>query len=225
MASRFCSDPETDSLTSRSIHVILQRIRAGALRPGERLPPQDVLARELGVSRTALREALKELSYRGIIDSRHGTGTFISDTVVSAEETLETRRILEPGIAELAAERATAAQIRDLEQVCAAMRNQVNAGNFQEFSELDLRFHRCIGEMSRNRALPMLLDTVRDMMLHQQNIVQVIPGAMERAYLYHLDIMQAIRERKSATAQAVMARHLEDVIFTLRTTAHRRQRS
>ena len=77
------------------INKITSMIQNGDLKPGDRLPPQDVLADHLGVSRTTLREALKELSFRGLIICKHGIGTFISSGLVSDLEMVEARKYVE----------------------------------------------------------------------------------------------------------------------------------
>ncbi len=210
------SSAQADNLVSRSISMLIDLIRRGELQRGEKLPPQDILARELGVSRTALREALKELSYRGIIASQHGRGTFVSDKIVAEEETLEARLILEPGIITLAAERCSGDDIASLRHMCQDMEAKVRERDFEGFSVCDLLFHSALATMAGNQALAMLLATVGDMMLHQQNIVQIIPGAMERAHLFHLDMVDAMAAHDSGLAGELMHKHLEDVMMTLR---------
>ncbi|MCD8350825.1 MAG: FCD domain-containing protein [Planctomycetaceae bacterium] len=210
------SSAQADTLVSRSITMLIDLIRDGKLQRGEKLPPQDILARELGVSRTALREALKELSYRGIIASQHGRGTFVSDKIVAEEETLEARLILEPGIITLAAKRCSNEDVATLRRMCQDMEVKVRERDYEGFSVCDLLFHSALANMAGNQALVMLLATVGDMMLHQQNIVQIIPGAMERAYLFHLDMVEAVAEHNSSLAGDLMRKHLDDVMLTLR---------
>jgi GntR family transcriptional repressor for pyruvate dehydrogenase complex len=212
-----------DNLTSRSVSTLVALIRNGELKRGEKLPPQNVLAKKLGISRTALREALQELSYRGIIDSQHGRGTFVCDNIVQEEEVIEARLILEPQTARLAAERATAQELQDLKKLCGAMEQPVKLRNPEEFSDLDLKFHSDIADMSRNQALSKLMASLRDMMLHQQNVVQIIPGAMERAYIFHVEITRAIAGRETGVAENAMLRHLEDVAMTLQAANYKKR--
>ncbi len=215
MLSRNVKKAAGDNLTARSINLIIDRIRSGELKRGEQLPPQDEMARSLGVSRTAYREALKELSYRGIIDSRHGHGTFICDKMVEENETLEARLILEPPTARLATQRGDEPDFRRLSEMCEVMALEVQAGDGQAFSKSDLQFHGAIAAMSRNQALCMLFASVQDMTLHQLNVVHIIPGTMERAYIYHQEITRAMAMRQAELAKEAMERHLEDVITTL----------
>lgn len=207
---------QSDNLVSRSIGMLIDLIRCGKLKRGEKLPPQDILAREMGVSRTALREALKELSYRGIIASQHGRGTFVSDRLVAEEETLEARLILEPSVTALAAERGDDEGVEELRRICREMEADARRRDYQGFSERDLLFHSTLAAMAANQALVILLAAVRDMMLHQQNIVQIMPGAMERAYLFHLELADAVAVHDSTKARDLMRYHLEDVRLTLR---------
>jgi GntR family transcriptional repressor for pyruvate dehydrogenase complex len=207
--------PASDKLTARSVKLIITLIRDGKLKRGEKLPPQNILAGKLGISRTALREAFRELSYRGIIDSQHGRGTYVSDNMIQEEETLEARLILERQTVALGTERATDQEIAALAGLCDEMKTCVANRDPTGFSNLDLEFHSSIAGMTHNRALIMLIAAVSDMMLYQQNIVQAIPGAMERAYIYHLEILAAMRQRRVDIAENSMTRHLEDVITTL----------
>lgn len=221
MSKNMTGQGVSENLTTRSINSFIDLIRSGKLKRGEKLPPQDVMAKKFGVSRTALREALKELSYRGIIASRHGQGTYVCDNMVQEEDTLEARLILEPRTAYLATQRAPDPEIRELREMCVVMEEHVKARAYETFSEYDLMFHSTIAKMSRNQALSMLISSVRDMMLHQQNVVQVIPGAMERAHIFHLEIVKAMRERQPEAAQTAMSRHLEDVSMTIQTSKYK----
>ncbi|MCD8138861.1 MAG: FCD domain-containing protein [Planctomycetaceae bacterium] len=135
---------------------------------------------------------------------------------MAEEETLEARLILEPGIITLAAERCSDEDVATLRRMCQDMEAKVRDRDFEGFSVCDLLFHSALANMAGNQALVMLLSTVGDMMLHQQNIVQIIPGAMERAHLFHLDMVEAMATHDSALAGELMHKHLEDVMLTLR---------
>lgn len=203
------------NLADRSVSLIVEMISNGDFKRGEKLPPQEELAKRLGISRTALREALKELSYRGLIDTRHGTGTFICENFVEIKEILEARRILEPQIAFLAAQRADKSELDFLAALADKMAKSAKAGDFAEFSSMDLQFHCAISEMAKNRALIRLFSSVKDMMLLQQNLVQRLPGAMSRAHNYHVDIVAAFLAGKAKIASQTMAKHLDDVCSAL----------
>lgn len=216
MSTSFDKLSVPNNLAAKSIDALINMIRSGQLKHGEKLPAQDELAKELGISRTSLREALKELSYRGIIVSRHGHGTFVADNMIDEKETVEARRLLEPGMVMLAARRLGDADIKTLQKLVEHMEPHVAAKDYEEFSELDAEFHCAIAEMCGNRALLRLFNALRDIMLHQQNIVHRLDGAIERAHSYHQEILKAIVARDSAMAEKMMRNHLDDVHIALR---------
>jgi GntR family transcriptional repressor for pyruvate dehydrogenase complex len=204
-----------NNLSAKSIDAIIGLIRSGKLKHGEKLPAQDELARVLGISRTSLREALKELSYRGIIVSRHGHGTFVADNMITEKDTVEARRLLEPGIAMMAALRRDDDDVEELRRLVDRMIPLVAAKEYEKFSELDMEFHCAIAGMCGNQALMRLYNAVRDIMLHQQNIVQRLDGAINRAHVYHVEIVKALADRDAGRAQRMMTNHLDDVNMTL----------
>lgn len=199
------------TLAEPIVETILDLIRNGELQEGAKLPPQDVMAEQLSVSRTSLREALKELTYRGVIDCIHGKGTFVSKRLASATEIIEARRVIEPGVASLAALRATGEDCRLLSQIVGAMKEKVEKYDFKGFSILDLEFHMKINEMSGNQALILVMQTLRDVMLVQQLYIQKLPGAIERAYEFHKRILADIEKGDSEAAYRTMKEHLDDV--------------
>lgn len=218
MSTSFDKLSISNNLAAKSIDALINMIRSGKLKHGEKLPAQDELAKELGISRTSLREALKELSYRGIIVSRHGHGTFVSDNMIDEKETIEARKLLEPGMVMLAAERLGVDDIKALQKLVARMEPYAAAEEYEKFSDLDTEFHCTLAEMCGNRALVRLFNALKDIMLHQQNIVQRLDGAINRAHSYHIEILKAIVGRDSAMAAQMMRNHLDDVYTALRAT-------
>lgn len=221
MEPDFFRIPPADNLAAKSIEAIIGLIRNGKLQRGERLPAQDELARRLGVSRTSLREALKELSYRGLIVSRHGLGTFVADSPISERETLDARLLLEPGIARRAAENAQKADFAQLDGLVERMEPYVRDNAVDEFSELDLEFHTRLAQICGNAALLRLWLSLSDMTLHQQRIAQQIPGIMKKSHYYHQKIVEAVEKRDESGAEAVMRLHLMHVRKALGTGKRR----
>jgi GntR family transcriptional repressor for pyruvate dehydrogenase complex len=199
------------TLTEPIIEAIFEMIRSGKLKQGDKLPPQDVLAGQLGISRTSLREALKELAYRGIVCSIHGKGTFISERLTSNREIIEARKIIEPGAANLAARRLNAEDCAEFVRLIQAMESRVKEIDFNGFSMLDLEFHMKINELANNQALVFMMRTLRDVMLVQQLHVQRLPGAIQRAYDFHKKIFACLNAGDSEAAEKTMKEHLEDV--------------
>src|ERR687896_2010650 len=136
-----------------------QLIEAGKLKVGDRLPSERELAETFRVSRSSVREAIKTLENEGLVMTRQGSGTFITAVTVEAIiqplasllsrgkdaliDLFEMRRLVEPGIAALAAERATPADIVRLKEICAAQEQQINHDTSAVDS--DAAFHLTIG--------------------------------------------------------------------------------
>src|SRR5215207_3385116 len=149
---------------------IAGKVRAGELRRGDKLPPERELALLMEISRPTLREAVRVLVEAGVVEVRRGPGggMFVAGDVVPVElvrersslrleevaSVLEARRLIEPGVAQLAAERATAADLAALEHSIAAMREICARGYRAEdedrFLQLDLQFHLALARASGN---------------------------------------------------------------------------
>ena len=204
-----------DNRASHSKNLILKLVRSGRLKKGEQLPPQSELAERLGVSRTALREALTELSYRGIISSRQGKGTFVSGEIMEAEATMEVRKVLEPKMAAFAAERRSAEDLEKLADLYAVMARHTENNEPAEFYVADLDFHAAIADMTYNPAMPLLFSTIKDILFYRQNLSKLPPVTMRKANAFHAEIIFAIREKNAASAERIMIEHIDDVIESL----------
>jgi GntR family transcriptional repressor for pyruvate dehydrogenase complex len=159
---------ETETIVQRIIGQVSRSLIRGDLNPGDRLPPEPELAEQIGVSRTALREALKTLAGLGVIHSKRRGGTFIATSFseamfnplvfsliiekASKEEILELRILMEVDALELAMEKGNKEDFFQLEQELDQFEKAMVAGDTDALSELDVRFHLHILEMSRNSA-------------------------------------------------------------------------
>jgi GntR family transcriptional regulator, transcriptional repressor for pyruvate dehydrogenase complex len=164
----------SDSAAELVVGFLRGQIESGLLRPGDRLPAERDLARRIGVSRPSVRAGLRTLSAMGVVQTRHGSGTYITNGrpaldnkalgMLAAlhgfrpEQVAEARRVLEMGVAALSAERAAPDQV-------AVMANEV-AGMFDaaeqplEFDRHDLRFHRALAAATGNPVLAALVEMV-----------------------------------------------------------------
>jgi GntR family transcriptional repressor for pyruvate dehydrogenase complex len=207
---------------------IADGVRTGQLRVGDRLPGERALAAQMEISRPTLREAIKVLATAGVLEVRRGAdaGMFVSTDVVPADlvrersnlrlgevaAVLEARRILEPGVARLAAERAGETDLAALERSIEAMRRIVRAGygpgDEDRFLQLDVQFHlalaRATGNPTIERQMRMLfreLEIARDMAMHE-------PLVPEWTIAVHEETLRAIADGDEATIADVMDRHL-----------------
>ncbi|MBS1162103.1 MAG: GntR family transcriptional regulator [Proteobacteria bacterium] len=212
-----------------------RRILEGSLKPGDRLPPERELSIELGVSRPSLREAIQKLASKGMVQSRQGGGTYVTDRLESTffdpwqdmmgahpnlrEDLLEFRRMLEGQAAEWAAERATAADLTRLEQTFVALANAFVSDDLDLRSKADIAFHQAIGEASHNVLLghlsAALLRLMHDNIRLNLGELKSIPAAGTLLKSQHTAIHDAIRERKPQAARAAAETHIDFVRETL----------
>ncbi len=208
---KFQTRPKESETINPVIKKITSMIQNGELREGEKLPPQDVLAKHLGVSRTTLREALKELSYRGLIICKHGVGTFVTSQFIDSLEVIEARKFVEMGTSYYAGLLTTPNQARKLLKLVDSMEKYIRTLDYEAFSLKDLEFHKLITKLSGNRVFQKIMQTISDIMLPQQVMVQKLPGAIERAHHFHRLIAEAIYQKDPEKASKLMEEHLEDV--------------
>ena len=152
---------------------MIAQIHEGVLRPGDRLPAERTLAEQFGVSRTAIREALRSMEMMGCVESRVGEGTFIKAPSLSNivdpfsmvmsqngkldTDLIEVRLILETEVTAMAAQRRTQAQLEELRQTVEEMRADIEGGGNGVAS--DDRFHAILAEACGNEAMSVMLNS------------------------------------------------------------------
>ncbi|MFZ4540146.1 GntR family transcriptional regulator [Propionivibrio sp.] len=208
-----------------------RRILEGSLKPGDRLPPERELAIELGVSRPSLREAIQKLASKGLVQSRQGGGTYVTDRLESTfldtwqemmgmhpnlrEDLLEFRHMLEGQAAEWAAERATDADLTRLTQAFDAMNLASDADDLKRQSSTDIAFHQAIGEATHNIVIghlsAALLRLMHDNIHLNLKELKTIPSASSALKSQHAAIHDAICEHKPADARAAAETHIDFV--------------
>ncbi|MCB4358410.1 FadR/GntR family transcriptional regulator [Quatrionicoccus australiensis] len=222
-----------------------RRILEASLKPGDRLPPERELAAEMGVSRPSLREAIQKLASKGMVQSRQGGGTFITDRLASSffdpwrdmlgahpnlrEDMLEFRRMLEGQAAEWAAERATGDDLARIDQAFTELTAAFGVDDLDNRSRCDIAFHQAIGEAAHNALLghlsSALLRLMHDNIRLNLGELNGVPAAGNLLKNQHTAIHAAIHERKPAAARAAAETHIDFVRETLaqslRTAARR----
>jgi GntR family transcriptional regulator, transcriptional repressor for pyruvate dehydrogenase complex len=205
---------------------LLQRIRRGEWLPGERLPSITRLARMLRVSTGSLREALRSLQSMGLVNIEHGRGVFVTGSpppnVASHFQDVslgllvalaETRRILEPELAALAATRASDDELALILQLAQQMERDTLADI--DPVEPDTQFHRCIAQAARNPVLFRMMESVNELFLQSRAVTAREPGLPARTVRYHLLIAEALGERNAAQARLLMLAHMNDTLGSL----------
>ena len=216
---------ERRSLYQDIVRQIQELVRDGTLKPGDRLPSERELADRLQVSRGSLREAIRALELQGLVVSRPGAGTFVSseslDTLVSMiassrtqengslTSVFEVRRLLEPQIASLAAERAGP---EDIEQMLNALRDQQDQiGRGQTGVEGDTAFHFAIAQATHNWALLKVMSTIADTLRQSRDRALQTPGRPQRSLASHRYILEMIQARDGVGARSAMEHHILEV--------------
>jgi DNA-binding FadR family transcriptional regulator len=202
---------------------ISRLIAAGEFRPGDRLPPERDLSRQLAVSRPVLREAMVALELAGWVEVRTGAGTYVKrtkrtplrfvDAGPSAFELLAARRMLEGEVAALAATTATEPDIEALRRLNEAIQWETLAG--RTGVEEDRQFHRRLAETTDNAVLVEIVAHLWDGMvgpiLTRFHELTNRPGKHRTNIADHEAIVAALAKRDANGARAAMARHIGHV--------------
>lgn len=204
----------------RHIAILIER---GALRPGDRLPPERELAKELGISRPTVRAGLHALAAMGVTESRQGAGTFITAgpprlgtgplSFLAAlhgftrDQMFEARKLLEVGAAGLAAERGLADRLAPMAEEVTGM--FASLAEPQAFLIHDVRFHRAVGAAAGNPVVMALVEMISSLVYEQRRMTVERAHDFKESAEMHRRIYQAIRDRDSERARVEMARHLD----------------
>jgi GntR family transcriptional repressor for pyruvate dehydrogenase complex len=201
-------------------------IRKKMFVPGEKLPSESQLCQQFNVSRTAVREALRMLSARGMISIEKGKGIFVCN--ISAEtvmnpirlylemkqerdyvfDLVHARQIIEPPIAASAALHHTEEDAEKLKKDQDDLER--STGDYKELSRLDMRFHLDIAKASENSIIPLILDPIHRLIPPiKSSVYATVVDAKQSAVEWHRKILVAILQRDAEGARAAMERHLE----------------
>lgn len=220
------------------------RILEGSLKPGDRLPAERELAVELGVSRPSLRGALQALVAKGLLITRHGGGTFVTDTMQAAftdpwqqmlkdhpdihGDMLEFRHMLEGQAAQLAAERATVEDFDRIRSRYEALERAFAEQDLEKCIETDVEFHQAIAEASHNVLIGHLSSSLHKVMEgHVQGNLEYLnarPELWAQLREQHRAIWEAVRERRMDVAGRAAHHHLDFVQQTMRETMKNEER-
>ena len=187
-----------------------EAILNGYFEPGEKLD-QDLIAEELGVSRTPVREALKRLESEGFVEVRPHYGAFIAEvSPQDIREVYEIRRLLESEVVRQVTPVIPESVLDELESSMAETRAQFDAGDITKHFESDVYFHETIVNFVENRLLKDILDSLTNRISMVRRFAQLQPGYhMTESFKEHYAILQAIRHRDPERVAKLMRDHLE----------------
>jgi GntR family transcriptional repressor for pyruvate dehydrogenase complex len=199
-------------------------IAEGKLHSGDQLPSERDLSEQFKVSRASVREAIRALESLGLLEARQGHGTYVATSVealvqplahaIAREENalldlFEVRRLLEPQLAALAAARADAAELDELEDLLGKQAQQVAEGGTG--AELDTAFHSALARAAKNTLLLRLNDTLMQCLRDSRRRSLETPERPGRSLAGHRAILRALQARDEKAAQRAMLKHLEEI--------------
>jgi len=204
-------------------------IEKGRLVSGDQLPSERELAEVFNVSRSSVREALRSLETQGYLESRQGDGTYIARkpveslvnplaTVIFTEkdgqmELFEMRRLIEPQLAFLAAERATPEEIIMLGKALELQEDAFAKG--ESGTEVDKTFHYILAKAAKNKVILRIIDNIMDLLAESRDKYLQVEGRAEKSLTRHREVLEAIRSGDRVLAAKVMHEHLEDIELIL----------
>ena len=233
MSQHFTPVSSGARLSDQVAEQLSAEIKLGRLAPGDKLPTEARLVEQFAVSRTVVREAVSRLKSLGLVDSRQGSGVFVSAQqpfaplnfearhAASQEavvQMVEVRRALEAEVAALAAQRRNAADIRAIAQAVKALDAAVRAG--RNGVDEDMKFHRAIADAARN---PFLIQTLEYLGQFLRGVTQVTRANEARRVDFasevqaeHLAILEAVKAGDAGQARQAAATHMGNAIVRIR---------
>jgi GntR family transcriptional repressor for pyruvate dehydrogenase complex len=207
----------SDEVISRFKDLISRRV----LVPGEKLPPERTLAEAMDVSRPTLRQGLRALQILGVIRSRQGSGSYLSDQpsdILKAplefalamkgtmtDDMFEARFTMELKLAELAAQRRTDADLAEMRGALDAM--QAAMGKPELWCKHEIRFHEAIVQAARNSVMATMMEMLSHLLLESRKQTVLLLNDYPRSYRLHDNVFQAIEAGDPARAAAAMVEH------------------
>ncbi|MDA8292034.1 MAG: FadR/GntR family transcriptional regulator [Actinomycetota bacterium] len=202
-------------------------IQVGRYVVGMRLPPERELCVRMGASRNVLREALRILETRGVVEIRHGVGTFIAQNPASeraqipievrlrratfpVDEVMVVRRAIECAVVEVAARARDETDLEALRELLDHATRCMVEGDVETYIDLDIKFHEFLGTCTHNRLLEDIQGELTKATLSVRSIASETSDAMRAAIDFHGEILDALTRGDGEAARAAMVMHLLD---------------
>lgn len=211
---------EKKLLGRRVEDALLDYILQEPIEIGQKIPNEYELAEKFGVGRSTVREAVKGLVSKGILEVRRGSGTFVVSTSSLEEDPLglsrfpdkyklalelfDVRLMIEPEIAVLACENATEEELDQLQKLCAEVEELCRSG--RNHTAKDVEFHTCIARCSKNRVVELLVPVINSAVVTFANLTQ--RSLKEETIITHREILDSILRKDAVGARCAMVMHL-----------------
>jgi len=202
----------------------LERRIAEELKPGDLLPPERHLVQMLGVSRSSVRDAIRSLEMRGLLEPRQGIGTVVCSPAATPDnplaaallekrkmvaDLLDVRNMIEPPLAGRAALHISRDEIAEMEEILVRQEAKVRGGNLG--IEEDSEFHYSIALASDNSAILKVVDVLMDLLRGTRERSLQVEGRQQKSLAGHRRILAALKRGDAAAAEAAMRRHLQEM--------------
>jgi DNA-binding FadR family transcriptional regulator len=215
-----------ESLPQQVAWRLMRRIVEDSLPPGSPLPTEQELMHEYGVGKSAIREAVRIVATKGLVEVMQGSGMRVAPqrrwnlidpelvalagrSLVSMEHLLEVRRTVEPGIAVLAARHATQDDLTELQRI--VERTVADGDDGPAIVAHDVAFHDALATATDNPLYTILLGSLTELQVEMRRGLIRSLGARERGLAFHHRILKAIRDRDEESARRLMVEHMEQV--------------
>jgi GntR family transcriptional repressor for pyruvate dehydrogenase complex len=198
-------------------------IMGGTFKPGQPLPSERVLSQRFGVSRGSVRDAFRRLEMIGLLETRHGQGTFPKELSVGnlvtplasvltysrdlQDELMDVRQMFEPAVARVAATRVTDEEIAELERILLAQQRKVRTG--QSAIGEDTAFHSALAHATHNRIVVLIMETLNDLLIESRKLTLHQRGRPLRSIRGHEAVVAALRGRDPEGAARAMHDHID----------------
>ncbi|MCX7601200.1 MAG: GntR family transcriptional regulator [Meiothermus sp.] len=198
------------TLNREAYKALRQAILSRKIPPGQKLVVR-VLAEELGLSPTPVKEALSALEREGLVVAVPHRGYFVLEpSLEDVREIYGLREVLEGLAARLAVEHSGKALQKKLEKLLCKQREAAERGDIEAYGDLDLEFHRSFWEASGSRRLLATAETIDGQIRMLINSSAAIPGRLPRSRAEHEAILQAVQEKNPEAAEAAMRTHVRN---------------
>jgi len=214
---------------TRIAEEVADRIRTlildGTFPPGQPLPSERVMTERFSVSRGSIRDALRMLEMIGLLETRHGQGTFPHELTVERlvaplasvmtyrsdlqDELMDVRRMFEPAVARVAAARVTDEDLADLQRILESQRRKLETG--QSAIVEDTAFHAALARSTRNRVVVSIMATLNDLLVESRAQTLRQKGRPAQSMAGHEAVVEALRERDADGAAGAMSEHIDQI--------------
>lgn len=216
---------------------ILQMMKSGGYKTGDKLPPERMIAEQMGVSRPSVREAISALQISGILEKRPGDGTYISNSTIvdypicpalavleeseSPYEILQARKAMEIGVVKLAIEVAADEDLQNIKDAWEEKYEKGRKGDFEAYTRYGKGFHLTIAEATRNNIIVNMMDKLLEAtqqplwVTMRKSYYEEDPSRIEQMLEVHNDIVQAILERNTEKAIQALEADFDNVVKQL----------